>query len=317
MANSDSIYAKLNAQTAPYEAQRAVAKQQYETGQRTLTEQLAARLQQLQNRYDSQRQQMVDSYNRQRQQYQNQYDTRRGALHNEFNANNERYGNENRVITEQMAQNNARALQNAYIQARQAQRALPQYLAAQGMHGGMTETSMVRLNNNYQNNRNSIEQGYQKELAAVEREYQNALADLQRQYNSNVAELDTALQGNLAGLETSHQGNLANLDLGYGDDMSDLELAYAEKLAALGNEYYARDQDLLARITAAKAQAEYELAALRAAELKKATRSTGGGPGNGPSAEQDTSDKAASKAGIDNPKLLNKALPGLYGNGRR
>lgn len=203
MATAESINARLAATLAPYEAQLASAKQQYETQQKLLGDQLAARQQQVQARYDTE---------------------------------NQRFQQENQLLSQRLTDQNNRALQDAYIKAQQASKALPQQLAAQGMHGGMTETSMVRLNNNYQNNRNALDRDFQTNLSDLNRSYQNSLADLRLNYDQN---------------------------------MGDLDLTYQEKLAALGNDYFSREQDINARIAAAKAQAQAELAELAAAQLAR------------------------------------------------
>ena len=65
-------------------------------------------------------------------------------------------------------------MQELYIINEQNKRTLPQQLAAQGMHGGLTESSMVDLANAYQKSRNQQNQTYQ-----------DALADLSLDYNKN------------------------------------------------------------------------------------------------------------------------------------
>lgn len=73
----------------------------------------------------------------------------------------------------------------AYIAKRQAESALPQRLAAYGISGGGSESALLGLNTNYQNNLNANELARQNMLQQLD--YQNILA--QSQANSDKANI--------------------------------------------------------------------------------------------------------------------------------
>ena len=76
-------------------------------------------------------------------------------------------------------------LRQAYINSMMQQRGLDQAMAAQGMNGGMTETTRASMANAYGNNRNAINMKLAENIADQNLAYNNALADLQTQYNTD------------------------------------------------------------------------------------------------------------------------------------
>lgn len=73
------------------------------------------------------------------------------------------------------------ALREAYINKMQSLRTLPQNLTAQGLHGGMTETTLGSMHNNYANARNQLETQRQAQQADILNTYQNNMAQLESQ----------------------------------------------------------------------------------------------------------------------------------------
>ncbi len=215
---ASSVAASLKAALAPYESRLSSAK----------------------NMYDAQ----VELANR-------QYDTRVKQADAEYDKNvkstNSRYDSlvskmtqENDRLKQELGENNARGLREAYISAMQQRKALPQQLSANGSNGGMTETSIVRLSNNYQNSRNNLE----------------------REYGAKLGELELKQQQGLDEYERGRSEALDGLAAQLGKYLSEYDLARQDTLAKLGMSYYNTQQELAAQIAAAKAQAEAELAEL-------------------------------------------------------
>lgn len=98
------------------------------------------------------------------------------------------------------------AARQAYVASRQAQVALPQQLASQGINGGATETAQLGLATSYQNNLNSINTNRQNAMSDIGM----AVTDLQNQGDLNTAE--QTLQNNQAALNAyqNMMGNSAN-----------------------------------------------------------------------------------------------------------
>ena len=68
------------------------------------------------------------------------------------------------------------AAQQLYIQNMQAKRDLPQQMAAQGLGGGLHESSLVGLDSSYGNNLTALQGGYDSSLAALDRDIANLKA---------------------------------------------------------------------------------------------------------------------------------------------
>lgn len=83
------------------------------------------------------------------------------------------------------------ANQQAYITRMQAQRDMPAQLAAQGIRGGATETTLNNLYNNYLNARNTAKASYDDSTGALSSNYNTNLASLGSKYAQMMAQLDS------------------------------------------------------------------------------------------------------------------------------
>lgn len=81
----------------------------------------------------------------------------------------------------------ADSLRQAYINKMQSQRNLGQQMAAQGLSGGATETTMANMLNNYGNARNNINTQANRSLSDLENNYNSNLSQAMQAYNSAVA----------------------------------------------------------------------------------------------------------------------------------
>lgn len=139
-------------------------------------------------------QQMIDSYSAQRKAQEDflkqQQANQAKQLQNQVNKTisqletaKKQYG--------QTYQDNAR---QAYIQKMQAQRDLPQQLAAQGVSGGLSESGNIALNTAYGNQLSGYKRDYNDQLSAADQNIYNARQD----YNSALADLNNTYLGKLA-----------------------------------------------------------------------------------------------------------------------
>lgn len=95
------------------------------------------------------------------------------------------------------------ALRENWILQQQAQAALPEQMAAAGINGGATETSLANLRAMYQGNRNDIQSGYMDNLGELAREQQDKAFEAEKSYNERWMEY---LMG-LAEAEKQHEYN--------------------------------------------------------------------------------------------------------------
>ena len=80
-----------------------------------------------------------------------------------------------------------RALQEAYINKMMTLRNLPQTMAAQGLTGGASESTMAGLYNNYSDARNNLEGERVSQIGALQQAYNNNIAQLEGQRASGEA----------------------------------------------------------------------------------------------------------------------------------
>lgn len=224
--NSAYYYAQAQAQ-AEAEAERrrkekeALAKKAYKKNMSALSEAYARRADALKGNYDSTVGTLGDAYNQSK-------------------------GNINTVS------NNA--LTEAYINRMLAQKNMAQNMTAQGMSGGLSETTMAGLQNNYGNARNEIENTRSTNLSDLETTYQGNLASALQQYNAQLAndeaqklqyqmQLENDLANAIASSYTDKYASIPTLAEAYTQRMqalADSQAAYeAPEGTQITNEYEA------------------------------------------------------------------------------
>lgn len=101
-----------------------------------------------------------------------------------------------------------KSLREAYINYMMNKRNLNQNLAAAGLSGGATESSLASLFNNYGNSRNNINTTLAKNLAELLNTYQNNVSSANQAYNSQDAEARMNYANNLNQLEQMLANNV-------------------------------------------------------------------------------------------------------------
>ena len=126
------------------------------------------------------------------------------------------------------------AAQQLYIQNMQAKRDLPQQMAAQGLGGGLHESSLVGLDSSYGNNLTALQGGYDSSLAALDRDIANlkatgeiSIAENANTYAQKLAEAAAEAQA----AQLAAQVKAAGMNSGGGDP----SLTYAQALEAYNN----------------------------------------------------------------------------------
>lgn len=161
----------------------------------------------------------------------------RNALNNAYSEASNAYGNIYNRGADQLGRsyNNSRgkinteaedAFRQAYVNRMMSEKNLGQRLAAMGMSGGASESTMAGLINNYGNARSGIQRTLDTNLGDLEQKYQGNLADLYNAYQANMANIASQRASQLANLETQ----LANLNANMGGDYYSLLMSNAGKL---------------------------------------------------------------------------------------
>ena len=94
-----------------------------------------------------------------------------------------------------------KSLQQAYINYMMNRRNLAQNMAASGISGGATESTLANMYNNYGNSRNNINTTLAQNLRDLQNTYENNVASANQAYNSQWADANRAYNEYLNGLE--------------------------------------------------------------------------------------------------------------------
>lgn len=121
--------------------------------------------------------------------------------------------NEKRTVYQKQ---NEDAAKQAYVSRQVAQRDLPQRMAAMGNSGGLSESSLVALQNQYENQRNAYETQYQEQLSGLD---------------SQVSSVNANLAAALAENEADYAAQLGSARDNYQQLLYQMEAALAQKKA--------------------------------------------------------------------------------------
>ena len=136
-------------------------------------------------------------------------------------------------------QNADKAMQEAYINYMMSKRDLSQVMAAQGLSGGASESSLASLYNNYGSGRNAIDTQRNADLGTLANALQSDRASALQAYNSLIADLDAQKANQQMTLES----NLANA-------IADAAAANYDTQFSLTDAYLQQMQDILANMPA-------------------------------------------------------------------
>lgn len=148
----------------------------------------------------------------------------------------------------------ARAMQEAYVNRMKTERDLPQQLAALGLSGGASESTLAGVKNEYGNARNNIDVGRGESLASLLNTLNGNQSAAQQAYNAQLANdstaktqqqiaLEQALANGVSDILTSKYDTLAALDSDYANQMLALQQAQAEQNAKIAAAKYKAEND--------------------------------------------------------------------------
>ena len=191
--------------------------------QRAREEALAAQLQQAaQSAYDQNMEAMGHAYIERSALQRGLYDSSMADLQRNYD-----------YSAGQVNSNTNRALQEAYVNMMMNKRDMPQMLAAQGINGGMSETALAGIRNNYGGQRGQLEQGRSDNLGQLMNTMAANQGEAQRAYDTAVGndaqqrmQMELQLRQNLANrnaeIMTNQYQSLAQMDNAYAQQMAAL-----------------------------------------------------------------------------------------------
>lgn len=125
------------------------------------------------------------------------------------------------------------SLQQAYINNMLSRKNLNQNMAAQGLSGGASETTMAGMYNNYGNARNSIQTVANENLGNLENLYNQNRNSAYQSYNDQMAQDAIAKAQYMAQFEADRQNALANAYNTQLSQMMSLDPTYAAQMLGL------------------------------------------------------------------------------------
>jgi hypothetical protein len=127
------------------------------------------------------------------------YNARKGALEGQYN-------NSKQTLTD----DNAAKLRELYVNKMLNARDMAQLMTAQGLTGGMTETTNANMLNNYMNNRNKENNVFKRALADLLAGHESNMAEALANYNDHVANARNNYANYLSQLEMNRANMIAS-----------------------------------------------------------------------------------------------------------
>ena len=122
-------------------------------------------------------------YEEQKAQYESAMTAEKAALENKYN-----------TAKADAQSDMEKANQQAYISRVMAEKNMPQRLAAQGITGGMTETTASNVFRNYLNSKSAANTAYTKAVTDLTNGYMSDSASIQSSWTQKMADLDAQRQ---------------------------------------------------------------------------------------------------------------------------
>ena len=141
------------------------------------------------------------------------------------------YDNSRNKINEQASD----SMREAYINRMLSMKNLSQKLAAMGISGGASESTVAGLLNNYGNARNGIQKTWNNNLADLEQGFNSNLTDLYNAYQSQMAELANTRAAQQAQLVSNLNNQIASAGSDFFSILSNPNVLKAAASGALQN----------------------------------------------------------------------------------
>lgn len=191
-----------------------------------------------QNTYDRSMRSLDDSYNRQLELLGGSYNTQKSTLEQNLErARNNLLSSYNNSRANQ-ERNAESSLRQAYINNMLQRRNIAQQLSSMGLTGGMTETTLAGMANNYGNQRNDINKALASNLANIETGYNNNVSELEGNYSSSLADALAAYNSQLANANSQRLAQLINLENALADSRRDAYSNYMNMRNNYNQDYY-------------------------------------------------------------------------------
>ena len=189
---------------------------------------------QIQALYAQQRAAAEQAYQRGMNALEGAYNSKIGALGDNYNSTQKQLYQSHDYSKGNVEQDAAKSLQEAYLNKMLSQKNFGQVMSAQGLGGGMAESSLAKLENNYGNSRNNINTTTNRNISDLGQLLNENLSGALQQYNLSRADADSEKMMYVMQLEQA----LANNQISSTDSM-------VGALSSLSGNYMSALQDAL------------------------------------------------------------------------
>ena len=189
----------------------------------------------MQKLQESQQKAADDAYNRNVDAVNSAYAQRGQMLKNNLDATLQNLQSDYNASRDSVNSDATKSLREAYINKMQSQKNLAQNMAAQGLSGGASETTMAGLSNNYGNARNNIETTANENLGDLRRLYDTNRNSAMQAYNDQLAQDELSKAQYLIQFQNDRQNALTTA---YDNEISkllSLDPSYAAGLMSLAD----------------------------------------------------------------------------------
>lgn len=191
-----------------------------------------------QGAYDRGMSSLNDSYNSQLNLLNGSYDQQKATLaENLDRAKNALLSTYNQSRSN-LSRDAESSLKQAYLSNMLQRRNIAQQLSAMGLNGGMTETTLAGMANNYGNQRNNINTALNTNLANIESGYNNNLSEIEGNYSSALADALSAYNNQVANAQSQKLAQIINLENALAGNKMDAYSNYQNMLNNYRQTYY-------------------------------------------------------------------------------
>lgn len=193
-----------------------VAQGAYDRGMSSLNDSYQTMMDLLSGSYNTQRSTLEENLNRAKNNLLNTYNNSRGNLSRDAES----------------------SLKQAYLSNMLQKRDIAQKLSAMGLNGGMTESTLAGLANNYGNARNDINKALATNLANLETNYNSNLSDLEGNYSSSLADALAAYNSAQANANAQKLAQIIELENALANNKMNAYSNYQNLLSDYNSNYY-------------------------------------------------------------------------------
>lgn len=137
-----------------------------------------------------------------------------------------------------VSSNAENSLKQAYISNMLAKRDIAQKLSAMGLNGGMTETTLAGMANQYGNRRNDINKTLNTNLANLATNYNNSTSEIEGNYGSSLADALSAYNSQVANANAQRLAQVIELENALANNKMNAYANYQNMLDAYNQNYY-------------------------------------------------------------------------------